>query len=54
MVWDLCAMYHVYCVGEDVSMLSSRNMVNFVINRPLIVLHHLIMVIVGFPIAVVG
>lgn len=54
MLCDLLSMYHAFCLGKGLSMSSGGSLLRFVRNKLFMVVHHLVLVVVGFPMAVVG
>lgn len=52
MICDMLAMYYAYCVAQSLAFSSRHSIAIFVRSRPLLVLHHLVMVL-GYPLLVV-
>jgi len=51
---DLLSMYHAFCLGKGLPMGSGGSLLRFVRSKLFMVVHHLVLVVVGYPLAVVG
>ena len=47
-------MYHVFCLGKDLPVGSGGSLVRFMRNKLFMVVHHLVLVVVGYPLVVVS
>lgn len=52
MICDMLAMYHTYCQSRSLTFISGRNFSLFARGKPLLVAHHLVLVL-GYPLLVV-